>query len=744
MNNKNKMNINQVRKEIRIKLERSIFKNIKTITAINIKSINNPDATFEDLMKLVSDKGIILQAIGTVSKNKGALTVGPPEEPITCDGTSMDLVNELSNELKTGNFKFKPIRRIYIEKSSKDPFTTEKNKELKNIYEKGKVLNEDIKKLGIRPLGVSSFPDKVVQEILRMILNAIYEPEFQRMNLNFGFRPGLGCCDAVLEIQNKAKQMDYAIEGDIKGAFDNVDHDILISILKRKIKDDKFISLIKGGLKCGIIYLNFKQSSDLGTTQGSVVSPILYNIYFNEFDKFINNEFKKKINNINILENRKDRPINKLYNILSKRKSKLGLKQILIDTAAIIKNPNSSKEEIIKANELKKEKLKKYNEIDKEQKKVPAFALSRQTIRFMYCRYADDWVLFTNANLEKVVEWKELFAKWIKENLNLTLSLEKTKITDLRKGEYVKFLGFQLSRPAKRKSTNIVKVGLMKKTRTDPLYRQYSKEKVQDPETKLIYKTRSANPTLNISWDRKRILERMETNGFIEKHHNTYRGRSKLPWTILKEPEIIQRFNYIIRGYINYYTPVMTHSTDILFLYYLLKFSAAHTIAQKRNISLRDVFKKFGKDLKVNYEIITTNKKLNKETKIKKQTNLLTWKQIVNIIEYTLKSTRIKQNKKKAITLIGTPIDKITNVKINWRTAYKLSTYCPICGSTEKIQYHHVKHIKKGKVAGFLQIMNQLNRKQIPCCWECHKKIHRGEYDNLSLSELYDEELIIL
>jgi retron-type reverse transcriptase len=91
---------------------------------------------------------------------------------------------------------------------------------------------QQIKDTRVRPLGISSFPDKVVQENIRIVLNAIYKPEFAKQNLNKGFRLKYGCVDAILAIQTKAKAMDYCIEGDIKGAYDNVNHEILMQHLK--------------------------------------------------------------------------------------------------------------------------------------------------------------------------------------------------------------------------------------------------------------------------------------------------------------------------------------------------------------------------------------------------------------------------------------------------------------------------------------------------------------------------------
>ena len=295
----------------------------------------------------------------------------------------------------------------------------------------------------------------------------------------------------------------------------------------------------------------------------------------------------------------------------------------------------------------------------------------------------------------------------------------------------------------------MVNVGHFKTFRTNIVKRREKKKEKITNDDRLKYKIRTTNPSLIVAWDRERVLSRLESNRFIKKIGNTWRGKSKLPWTTLPEPEIIARYNYIIRGYLNYYSPVTDYPTDIQFLHYLLTYSCAHTLAQKRNTSLKKIFRKFGKDMKIKYieKLETTNKEGVKETKeTEKTTKLLNWKECTKIINDILVKTREKQKGKKrdSISIIQGTVDDICNVKVNWRTKYKLSKHCAICGSEHKIEYHHVKHVRIGKVTGFLQILKQLNRKQIPCCQKCHQNIHRGAYNGMALNELYDEELIII
>lgn len=197
-------------------------------------------------------------AYNKLSKNKGALT--PGTENSTADGFSESLINQISASLMCGTFKWSAIRRIYIPKPGK----SEK-----------------------RPLGLPDFSNKLVQEGIRLVLVSIYEPEFEKYETNYGFRPNRDCNDAIQDILTNANGSDWVIEGDIKGAFDNVDHKILINILKQRIHDNRFLKLIYSGLKSGIMDNLTIQPSLLGIPQGGIASPYLFNIYMHELDKFI-------------------------------------------------------------------------------------------------------------------------------------------------------------------------------------------------------------------------------------------------------------------------------------------------------------------------------------------------------------------------------------------------------------------------------------------------------------------------
>ena len=176
-------------------------------------STEHKDCVFTRLYRYLLREDIYFAAYQKLYANKGATTKGIDND--TADGFSSKYVNDLIQELKNGTYQANPVRRVYIEKKN------------------GK----------LRPLGIPSFKDKLLQEVVRMILEAIYEPVFDKNS--HGFRPNKSCHTAIKQISSEFTGVVWFIEGDIKGCFDNIDHQILINILAKKIKDSKFLNIIR-------------------------------------------------------------------------------------------------------------------------------------------------------------------------------------------------------------------------------------------------------------------------------------------------------------------------------------------------------------------------------------------------------------------------------------------------------------------------------------------------------------------
>jgi group II intron reverse transcriptase/maturase len=198
---------------------------------------------------------LFLAAYGKIYSNQGALTPGPDND--TADGMSQERIRKLIEQLRFERFRFSPARRTCIPKKSG----------------------------GKRPLGIPNFTDKLVQQVLKMILEAYYEPRFRESS--HGFRPERGCHTALLRVHQKFQGTAWFIEGDIRGCFDNIDHEVLMVILSRDIQDGRLLNLIRQALKAGVLDDWKYHKTYSGTPQGGVLSPLLSNIYLHELDVYI-------------------------------------------------------------------------------------------------------------------------------------------------------------------------------------------------------------------------------------------------------------------------------------------------------------------------------------------------------------------------------------------------------------------------------------------------------------------------
>src|SRR6185503_341194 len=209
----------------------------------------------EDVYRQLFNPDLYLMAYGRIYRNDGAMTQGMTDE--TVDGMSMEKIKRIIEALRFERYRWTPVRRVYIPKKN------------------GKT----------RPLGIPTWSDKLLQEVMRLILEAYYEAQFS--DHSHGFRPDRGCHTALTAIRRHWSGAKWFIEGDIKGCFDNIDHQVLLTIIAEKIYDNRFVRLLGGLLKAGYCE-QWKYNPTLsGTPQGGIISPLLANIYMDRLDKFI-------------------------------------------------------------------------------------------------------------------------------------------------------------------------------------------------------------------------------------------------------------------------------------------------------------------------------------------------------------------------------------------------------------------------------------------------------------------------
>jgi group II intron reverse transcriptase/maturase len=333
----------------------------------------------ERVYRRLFDRGLFLAAYGKIATNAGAMTPGTTEE--TVDGMSLAKIEEIIELLKHERYRFAPARRVYIEK--------------KNSTKK-------------RPLGVPTFTDKLVQEVVRTILEAYYEPRFS--DRSHGFRAERGCHTALQEIQRTWTGTVWFIEGDIKGCFDNLDHGVLLDTLKRDIHDGRFIALVKGMLDAGYMEDWVYHKTLSGSSQGGIVSPILSNIYLHALDEWIETTL--------IPEHTRG----------TRRKA----------------NPNYERIQSRHKRASKTGENEKARTLRKQMRMTPSKDPNDPDYRRLrYVRYADDFLLGYTGTRMEAEEIKARIGTFLRDRLNLELSEEKTLITHGRT-ESARFLGYDL------------------------------------------------------------------------------------------------------------------------------------------------------------------------------------------------------------------------------------------------------------------------------------------------------------
>ena len=322
-------------------------------------------ASHKNLIKRISSTENIVNAIRSISKNTGGRTAG-------VDGTTIkdvkkynniEMVERIQRKLLSGNYQPKRVKRIYIPKPN------------------GKT----------RPLGIPTIEDRIIQQSIKQVLEPIAEAQFSRVNS--GFRPGRSAHNAMAQVDSmiQMSKMQWCVKFDIKGFFDNVDHNKLIkSLWSFGIRDKCVISIIKTILKTEIVDMNGKKfKPTTGTPQGGIISPLLANIYLSALDKWIESQWTHFETEHSYYSDERTHKYQR---------------------------PNQNKKyRALRANSAMKE---------------------------MYIiRYADDFLIFTN-NKENAERIRIATTLWLKQNLKLECSTEKTKIIDLST-EFAEFLGFK-------------------------------------------------------------------------------------------------------------------------------------------------------------------------------------------------------------------------------------------------------------------------------------------------------------
>jgi group II intron reverse transcriptase/maturase len=331
------------------------------------------------LYRQMFNRNLYLLAYGNIYSDQGAMTPGASAE--TADGMSEGKIEQITGLMRCERYRFAPARRVFIPKKN------------------GK----------LRPLGLPSWSDKLVGEVVRLLLEAYYEPGFS--GRSHGFRKRRGCHTALREMRNTWTGTAWFIEGDISDCFGSFDHEILLGILAEKIHDQRFLRLIRNMLKAGYLEDWEYRETLSGVPQGGVISPVLSNIYLHKLDEFVEGNLIPQYT-------RGDR-----------------------------RTPNPPYQAVKwrLASARQRGDRAQARELRKQARTVPSTdPMDPGYRRLFYCRYADDHILGLIGSKAEAEKIKADLARFLRETLALELNPDKTLITHARTGA-ARFLGYEIT-----------------------------------------------------------------------------------------------------------------------------------------------------------------------------------------------------------------------------------------------------------------------------------------------------------
>ena len=579
------------------------------------------DYKYERLYRYLFSEEMFAVAYQRIYAKQGNMTPGTDGK--TIDEMSLERIERLIVSLKDESYQPHPARRVYIPKKN------------------GKK----------RPLGIPSFEDKLVQEVVRLLLEAIYEGHFE--GTSHGFRPHRSCHTALGMIQKSFAGAKWFIEGDIKGFFDNIDHNVLISILRERISDERFLRLIRKFFNAGYVEDWKYNKTYSGTPQGGIISPILANIYLDKFDKYIK-EYAAKF--------RKGdrRSINPEYWRLNNKKNRL--KQKLQKTSD---------------EQMRKNYLYEIAQLSKQMLSTPhKDAMDADFRRLQYVRYADDFLISVIGSKSECETIKADITQFMREQLKLELSDEKTLITHAQ--DKAKFLGYEIF---------IRKSDAVKRNRDGVLKRDFNGAVVL---------------TLNSAVIQKKLTEynALEVRNIDGK--DIWWSKPRRYMTPMKPEDILAQYNAEIRGLYNYYSLAANVSKECASFAFIMKMSMFKTLGWKLNTSARKVRQKYQKDKDF---VIPYNDAKGKQ------------KYRVFYNEgFKKRNAQFDVDYDKLPQTMYVPYPSLVERLKDGR--------CELCGKDGKVVMHHVRTLTKLKgTHEWEKLMLQRHRKTLVVCEDCNSMI---------------------
>lgn len=455
-----------------------------------------PTVQFDQLFPKLYNLNLWLMAYEQIAAHPGNMTAGI--DGATIDGTGIERIQRMIEDLKAARYRPKPVRRVYIPKAN------------------GKQ----------RPIGIPCFEDKLLQTVVRLLLEAIYEPTFSAKS--HGFRPQRSCHTALEQVK-QMRGVRWWVEGDIRGFFDHLEHATLLRILSQRITDKRFLHLIEQFLKVGYMEAWHYHKSYSDTPQGGNLSPILSNIYLNELDQAMERQIAQ-------FNRGKHRRYTSEYMHVKHLKRKARQRACVTGDWT------------------------EYKALHQQQLALPAHDPQDDNFRRLhYCRYADDFVMGVIGSKADALHLKAWLSEFLHTQLHLELSEEKTLITNAR--QRIRFLGYDIKR-----------------------WRADKRLKVRDKHGR-VYTKRTCTYHLALLMPHDKCIAFAQTYG--EWQH--WKGQHRAGLLNLSELEILKIYNAELTGFLNYYALADNLSKMASRLLWLASVSFFKTLAHKRQITVSQV-----------------------------------------------------------------------------------------------------------------------------------------------------------
>jgi group II intron reverse transcriptase/maturase len=560
----------------------------------------------DELYRQLFNPALYLLAYGRIYSNKGSMT--PGVTPETVDGMSMGKIGRIIDAMRHERYRFSPARRIYIPKKN------------------GK----------LRPLGLPTWSDKLVGEVVRLLLEAYYEPRFS--DHSHGFRPGRGCHTALKEVSKTWTGTTWFIESDVADCFGSLNHEVMLSTITEKIHDGRFLRLLRGMLTAGYLEDWVWNATYSGAPQGGIASPILSNIYLDRLDTFVETIL------IPAYTRGEHRAPNPAYDRAQQRRR-----------SALKRGDRTQARQL----------LRQLRTMPCKDPTDPGYR------RLRYIRYADDQLLGFTGPKADAEEIKELLARFLRDELALELSQEKTLITHART-RAARFLNYDIL--------------------------------TQSDSQRIVNGRRAANAVIGIRVPRDAITAKIAP--YLKRGQPTHRSE----WINDEDHTIVGTYGAIYRGFVQYYLPA-ANVYQLSRLRWVMETSMLKTLAAKHNSTVSKMAEKYKAKIETPEGIRTCF-----EARIERQGKA---PQVARFGGIPLKLTKLADLNDRQ--LVQPPHPRRELVK------RLLAGRCELCDSRDDIHVHHVARLTDlagpGPQPEWKRIMAKRRRKTIVVCRSCYDTI---------------------